>query len=99
VRHVVTPERIDSVEPNGALISLVQPDADVFRTSAANVMAKFCHYIFFFASRRSGERWIDKKPGASLFSLDDAFELAKRLNAHNFGSELALEEASARRRR
>jgi hypothetical protein len=52
-------------------------------------MAKFCHYIFFFASRRSGERWIDKNPGTFLYSLDDAFALAKLLNAHNFGAELA----------
>ena len=89
VRVVITPERIRSVEPNDALISFVWPDAQAFRTSAANVMATFCHFIFFFASRPSGERWVAKTPGTFLYSLDDAFALAKRLNAHNFGSELA----------
>ena len=89
VRLVVTPERIVSVEPNGTLISFIRPDAHVFGTSAANVMAKFCHFIFFFASRSSGARWVDKNPGTFLYSLDDAFALAKRFNANNFESELA----------
>jgi alkylmercury lyase len=89
VHLIVTPERIHSREPDDAVISFVWPQAQAFRTSAANVMAKFCHFIFFFASPRSGERWVAKNPGTFLYSLDDAFSLAKLLNAHNFGSELA----------
>jgi alkylmercury lyase len=88
VQLVVAPERIISVDPAGAVISFVWPDAGVFATSAANVMAKFCHFIFFFASRASGERWIEKNPSTFLFSLDDAFALAKRFNRHNFGAVL-----------
>jgi alkylmercury lyase len=89
VRLVVTPERIESIEPEEAVISFIWPDAQVFAKSAANVMAKFCHFIFFFASRPSGERWVNKNPGTFLYSLDDGFRLAKRLNANNFGSEPA----------
>ncbi|MER9876400.1 organomercurial lyase [Mesorhizobium sp. M0195] len=89
VRLVVTPDRIESVEPYKAVVSFVLPDADVFGTSAANVMAKFCHFIFFFASRSSGERWVASRPGTFLYSLDDAFALAKRFNTRNFGPELA----------
>jgi alkylmercury lyase len=85
----VTPERIESVEPKEAVISFIRPDAHVFATSAANVMARFCHFIFFFAARSSGERWISKHPGTFLYALDDTFALAKRLNAYNFGFELA----------
>jgi alkylmercury lyase len=54
VRLVVTPERIELVEPKETVISFIQPDAHVFATSATNVMAGFCHFIFFFASRSSG---------------------------------------------
>jgi alkylmercury lyase len=89
VRLVATPERIEWVEPNEAVISFIRPDAQVFGTSAANVMARFCHFIFFFASRSSGERWTAKKPGTFLYSLDEAFALAKRSNLNNFGAELA----------
>lgn len=88
VRLVVTPERIESADPNEIQISFVQPDARAFGRSASNVMARFCHFIFFFASRSSGERWVDKNPGTFLYSLGDAFALAKRFNANNFGSEL-----------
>lgn len=85
VRLTVTPDRIESVEPSDAVISFIQPDAEAFGTSAANIMASFCHYIFFFASRASGERWTAKHPGTFLCTLDDAFALAKRFNARNFG--------------
>jgi alkylmercury lyase len=90
VRLVVTPERIEWVEPNEAVISFIRPDAQVFGISAANVMARFCHFIFFFASRSSGERWTAKKPGTFLYSLDQAFALAKRFNLNNFGAELTI---------
>lgn len=90
VRLTVTPDRIESVEPSDAVISFIRPDAEVFGTSAVNIMANFCHYIFFFASRASGERWVAKHPGTFLYTLDDAFMLAKRLNAANFAAELAV---------
>jgi alkylmercury lyase-like protein len=72
-----------------AVVSFIQPEAQVFDQGAANVMAKFCHFVFFFASRASGERWVAKHRDTFLVSLDDAFALAKRLNARNFGAGLA----------
>lgn len=89
VRLVVTPDRIESVEPAGAVVSFIMPDAQAFGSSAVNVIVKFCHFIFFFSSRTSGERWVAKHPDTFLCSLDDAFTLAKRHNARNFGPELA----------
>jgi alkylmercury lyase len=89
VRLTVTPDRIASVEPGDAVISFIRPDAEAFGRSAANIMANFCHYIFFFASRASGQRWTAKHPGTFLCALEDAFALAKRLNRANFGLELA----------
>ncbi len=95
VRLLVSPDRIESAEPEDAVVSFLLPDEDDFDTSAANVMAKFCHFVFFFTSRASGERWTAKHPGTFLYSLDEAFALAKRLNARNFGSELARRASSA----
>jgi alkylmercury lyase len=97
VRLVVTPDHIESAEPPGVAVSFVLPDAEVFGTSAANVMAKFCHFIFFFSSRLSGESWVAKHPGTFLYSLDEAFVLAKRLNARNFGPELKRRASSTPR--
>jgi alkylmercury lyase len=72
VRLVVTPDRIESVEPAGAVVSFIVPDSQAFGSSAANVIVKFCHFIFFFSSRTSGERWVAKHPDTFLCSLDDA---------------------------
>ncbi|HLX15108.1 MAG TPA: organomercurial lyase [Bradyrhizobium sp.] len=94
VRVVAAPERIASADPPDAVVSFVLPDAEVFGTSAANVMAKFCHFIFFFSTRQSGERWVANRPGTFLYALEDAFVLAKRLNARNFGTELARRTSS-----
>jgi alkylmercury lyase len=88
VRLVVTPDKIESVEPTDAVMSLIQPDANTFGSSAANVMAKFCHFVFFFSSPSSGSQWIAKYPGTFLCSLEDGMVLAKRLNARTFGREL-----------
>ena len=95
VQLVLTPDEIESAEPQNAVVSFLLPDARDFDTSAANVMATFCNFVFFFASRTSGERWVAKHPGTYLYSLDEALALAKRLNARNFGSELARRRAAA----
>lgn len=91
---LVSADRIESAEPEDAVVSFLLPGAHDFDTSAANVMAKFCHFVFFFASRSSGERWVAKHPGTFLYSVDEAFALAKRLNAKNFGAELARRASS-----
>ena len=65
VRLLVSPNQIESVEPKNAVVSFLLPDAHDFDTSAANVMAKFCHFVFFFTSRSSGERWMVKHPEPS----------------------------------
>jgi len=93
VQLVLTPDEIESAEPQNAVVSFLLPDARDFDTSAANVMATFCNFVFFFASRTSGGRWVAKHPGTHLYALDEALALAKRLNARNFGSELARRRA------
>ncbi len=95
VRLLVSPDRIESAEPEDAVVSFLLPDAQDFQTTAAHVMAKFCHFVFFFTSRSSGERWVARHPGTFLYSLDEAFVLAKRHNAKNFGPELARRASSA----
>lgn len=86
---------LEVAEPKDAFVSFLLPEADDFDTSAANVMGKFCHFVFYFTSRSSSERWVAKHPGTFLYSPHEAFALAKRLNARNFGPELARRAASA----
>lgn len=59
-------------------------------------MAKFCHYVFFFASRESGERWTVRHEGTFLYSGEEAFELGQRLVMKQFGGELQRQSTSGR---
>ena len=83
----VSPTRIEAAKPVGVVMSMMNPTAwDT--ASAARVMASACHFIFFFVSRASAERWRAEHPQTVLLSLEDAFSLARRYNAHLFGTEL-----------
>ena len=71
------------------MVSFVALDAELFKSSADNVMGSFCHFVFFFESRESGQAWAAKHEGTFLLTLDEAADLAKRLNARNWGAALA----------
>jgi alkylmercury lyase len=89
VRLFVTPERIESIEPKEAVISFHLARCTGLHRVGRQRDGKVLSFHIFFASRPSGERWVNKNPGTFLYSLDDAFALAKRLNAYNFGAELS----------
>jgi len=89
VRLRVSPSGIEVAQPEGTVVSFLVPDAEAFETSAANVMANFCHFVFFFASRASGERWAARHAGIFLSSLEDAWKLARLLTEKQYGQELA----------
>ncbi len=89
VRLTVSERGVESVEPEGTVVSFLLPDANDFKESASKVMANFCHFVFFFASRKSGEAWAADHEGTFLYSLKEASELARRLNAKLFGHALA----------
>jgi alkylmercury lyase len=93
VSLVVAPDRVESAVPKTAVVSFIELEASVFQGSAANVMANFCHFVFFFATRSSGERWTAGRPGTFLYGLEEAFALARRLNARNFSLELGQQVA------
>lgn len=88
VKLAVSPDGIEFVEPETAVVSFMLPASAQFDESAENVMGTFCHFVFFFASRESGQQWTAKHEDTFLYSLEDAVELAQRLNRKNFGHEL-----------
>jgi alkylmercury lyase len=90
IRVSVAPDRIDTVEPSGAVMSFLLPDAAVLRTNATNVVTSFCHYIFFLASAEAGARWTARHEGTFVLTLGQAIELAKRTNAATFGAALKV---------
>ena len=63
--------QIESVAPNDVVVSFLKPDAPF----DSDVITSFCHFVHFFPSRASGERWVKEHPRTFLLSLDDAFQL------------------------
>src|SRR2546425_10751118 len=82
---VVAPQGVKEVEPADTVVSFLTPngafDADVIRS--------FCHFVHFFGSRESGERWSSEHKGTLLLSVDQAYELGRLTNIRNFGEALA----------
>ncbi|MGQ0640863.1 MAG: organomercurial lyase [Gemmatimonadaceae bacterium] len=89
VRLEVAPNGVRKVAPDGVVVSFLHAESSLFAESAANIVAKFCHFVFFFATRTSGERWVQNHPATFLYSLADAVTIARRINARSFGLELA----------
>jgi alkylmercury lyase len=81
---LVSPGGVVETSHPGAVVSFLTPDNHF----DADVIQSFCHFVHFFASREAGEAWTAKNPGTFLLSLDDAFELGRRVNALNFPSAL-----------
>ena len=72
----ITPDRIESVVPDGVVVSFLNPD----QRFDGDVITSFCHFIHFFASPQAGQHWIEHHPGTFLLSLSEAFELAQLSN-------------------
>ncbi len=43
-----------------------------------DVVESFCHFVRFFASEATAQRWVADHPGTFTLTIDEAFELATR---------------------
>jgi len=73
VRLTAAPDGISDVEPPGAVVSIVTPDAP------ASVRAAFCDQVHFFASPAAAAPWLAEHPGASVVPAAQAHRLAQPL--------------------
>ncbi|WP_029596464.1 organomercurial lyase MerB [Exiguobacterium chiriqhucha] len=71
VRLTVEPDRIVSVEPSTAVVSIVTPD------DMSSIRTAFCNEVHFFSSPNAAEDWLDQHPGGKVLSVEDAFELGR----------------------
>ncbi len=87
---VVEPEGVKELEPADTVVSFLAPN----RVFDANIIQSFCHFVHFFGSRESGERWTSEHNGTFLFSVDEAYELGRLTNARNLGHPLGHADAA-----
>lgn len=86
----VTRERISLTVTPARIAEAVPPDVVLSFPSCASsrvrhdVIANFCHYVFFFGPAQAGDRWVRGHPGTFLRSLAEAFELGRLKNASQY---------------
>lgn len=66
-------------------MSFLLPSAETFQADAVKAMASFCHFIFFFPNSESAAAWTSSRPGTSVMSVADAFDLGRRMIADRWG--------------
>lgn len=81
VRLNVAPDRVKRVQPASAVMSFLLPSAQTFQSDALKAMATFCHYIYFFPDRETAAAWTESRPGTTVISVSDAFELGRQMVA------------------
>jgi alkylmercury lyase len=79
IRLDVSPDKVASSTHPEAVVSILVPE-----TLDADIQSKFCHFVYFFTSRKEGEIWIKDHPGARLMGLDEAFQLGLDKNKRQF---------------
>jgi len=67
------------------VMSFLEPTRGAFEQ---DIIAKFCHYIYLFRDRETGERWTATNPKTHLLDLPQAVELGRLKNEKQFGGSL-----------
>lgn len=81
VRVRVGFDRVESLDPPGAVVSLVTP------TQLFDVRGSFCDHVHFFASREAASQWLGEHLGAAVVSVGSAFELGRLLTRSILGPD------------
>ena len=68
IRVELTPERVERVDPSGAVVSAVRPVGEL-----ADVRSAICQHGRFFASPQAAEQWAAEHPDGEIRSVEEAF--------------------------
>ena len=77
IRIEVTPDGVRSVEPAGAVVSIVPRAIGV-----GELRARLCHEQHFFASSEAADAWRGEREGVLVVPVADAFEPLRQLMRH-----------------
>lgn len=86
IRVTVTPDRVEEVEPEGAVVSWVDK-ADV-----TNVRGSVCHYVHFFSSSKTAAKWVAEHPGQTFYPVRDIYQAMKQIILSKYSDITAQQE-------
>ena len=83
VRLVVSPERIEEIDPATAVVSMVVIEGEAKDVNTVEaIWSNFCHHIHFFGSREEAEQWAAGRTDIGILSLEEGFESGRKVAAH-----------------
>jgi alkylmercury lyase len=88
IRLTVSPTAVEACVPSDVVVSFLIPDKTKFQE---NIIASFCHFVFFFRDREAGGKWVSEHEGTFLLSLKDAITVGKKMNAVRYKDVLGKE--------
>jgi alkylmercury lyase len=74
IRIELTPERVERVDPAGAVMSAVRPPGRL-----ADVRADTCDQGHFFSSIAASTAWAEAHPDGHIYPVEEAFRLDRRV--------------------
>jgi len=79
IRLTLTPQRLVDLDPPDAVMSLALPSASA---CCHDLRGTFCHESRFFSSSDAAAMWQTTSPGALIFSLEEAYQVAQLVVAY-----------------
>lgn len=73
IRMTVTPQGVENVQPETAVVSIVKPKPDLWIREA------FCNDVHFFSSPETAASWLAEHQEATIIPVDKAFILGQQL--------------------
>jgi alkylmercury lyase len=86
IHLTVTPEGVEHVNPAGAQLSFLLPDAVAVHK---DILGSFCCFVHFFPTCEAGEIWIAQRGGTFLLSIEEGLAVAHRKNMTQYGDIFA----------
>lgn len=87
VSAVVGPDGVREVSPPVAVTSYLRLDGPF----GDDVIVSACHHVLFFSSEEAGEQWIGDREDHFLLTLEQGFELGRRVWKAKYAAALASE--------
>ena len=81
---VVGPDGVEEISPATTVVSFLTPDRPFDQDGIMN----FCHFVHFFTSPETAEKWTTEHPGTFVLSVEDAHALGHLTNQRNGGDAL-----------
>jgi alkylmercury lyase len=75
IRLTVTPEQALDLDPPGAMVSLVIPEAAEATVCCHNVREDVCHYGHFLVSSEAATQWAATHPHAVILPVAEAYQV------------------------